>query len=105
MLTGITTINSMITVGINLHIELFIQLNKMFGIFGTVLEVYIIIGHPMYEQKVAMEFVCPCKGGCGFISFGIFFGSTHKAFHISTFKRNLLYGDGKKYELDFAEIY
>ena len=82
MLTGITTINSMITVGINLHIELFVQLNKMFGIFGTVLEVYIIISHSMYKQKVAMEFVCPCKGGCGFISFGIFFGSTHKAFRV-----------------------
>lgn len=54
MLAGIATINTMITIGVNLHVELFIQLYQMLGIFGTILEMNIIICHTVYQQEVTV---------------------------------------------------
>ena len=61
MLAGIATINTMITIGVNLHVELFIQLYQMLGIFGTILEMNIIICHTVYQQEVTVSLIRPCE--------------------------------------------
>lgn len=63
----------MVAVGVNLHIELFAELYQLFGIFGTVLEVYIVVCHAVYQQQVAVQLVGTGKGGTGLIAFGVFF--------------------------------
>lgn len=64
----------MVAVGVNLHIELFAELYQLFGIFGTVLEVYIVVCHAVYQQQVAVKLVGTGKGGTGLIAFGVSFG-------------------------------
>lgn len=44
----------MVAVGIYLHVELLAQLHQVLGILGTVLVVYIVVGHAMYQQQLAM---------------------------------------------------
>ena len=63
MVSGISAINAVIPVGIYLHVELFSKLHQVFGIFGTVLEVNVVICHTVYEQQVAMQFVGTGKSG------------------------------------------
>ena len=49
MLGGISSTDAVITVGIDVHIELFVQLNKRFAIFRCITQMYIIIGRTMNE--------------------------------------------------------
>ena len=48
--SGVSSINAMITVSVELHLEGFVELHQMLGIFGTLLEVDVIIGHAMNQQ-------------------------------------------------------
>ena len=50
MITGISAIDTVVAVCIELHIELLVQLYQMFCIFCTVLEMNIVIRHSMYQQ-------------------------------------------------------
>ena len=58
----------MVAVGVNLHLELFAELYQLFGIFGPVLEVYIVVCHAVYQQQVAVKLVGTGKGGTGLIA-------------------------------------
>ena len=55
MVAGIATINAMISVGVNLHIELVTRLHEGFGKLSRVLEVHVIIRHTMNQQEVALD--------------------------------------------------
>ena len=72
----------MVTVGIHLHVELFVQLYQMFCVFCTVLEMNIVISHTMYQQKVSVQLIGTSESGGTFIAFGILFGSTHETFSV-----------------------
>ena len=72
----------MVAVSINLHVELFAELYQLFGIFGTVLEMHIVVRHAVYQQQVAVQLVGTGKGGTGLIAFGVFFRCTHEAFAV-----------------------
>ena len=48
MLTRISAIDTVVTVGVDLHVELFSQLYQVLGILGDILKVYIIVGHAVY---------------------------------------------------------
>lgn len=50
VITGVSTIDTVVAVCIELHIELLVQLYQMFCIFCTVLEMNIVIRHSMYQQ-------------------------------------------------------
>ena len=63
MLTGISTVYSVIAIGINLHIKLFSELYQLLGILCTILEMNVVICHTVYEQQVAMQFVGTGKSG------------------------------------------
>lgn len=50
VITGVSAIDTVVAVCIELHIELLVQLYQMFCIFCTVLEMNIVIRHSMYQQ-------------------------------------------------------
>ena len=77
MIAGVSTIDTMVTVGIHLHVELFVQLYQMFCVFCTVLEMNIVISHTMYQLKVSVQLIGTSESGGTFIALGIFFGSKH----------------------------
>ena len=54
MQAGITSDNAVVAVGIDLHFELLAKLYQMLGIFGTILEMNIIICHTVYQQEVTV---------------------------------------------------
>ena len=55
MITGISSVNTVITVFINLHIELFTGLYQCFCIIHRLLEVYIIVSSSAHSNSL------PCK--------------------------------------------
>ena len=61
MVPGISAINAVIPVGIYLHVELFSKLYQVFGIFGTVLEVNVVICHTVYKEQVTVQVVCTAE--------------------------------------------
>ena len=50
MITGVSAIDTVVTVCIKLHIELLVQLHQVLCVFCTVLEMNIVIRHSMYQQ-------------------------------------------------------
>ena len=61
MIAGIATIDAVVAVGVDLHIELFVQLHQVFGIFRAVLEVDVVVRHAMNQQQVAMQLTARVK--------------------------------------------
>ena len=55
MMTGIAAKNTVISVGVNLHIKLVARLHESFSKFGRVLEVHIVIRHTMNQQEVTLD--------------------------------------------------
>ena len=53
MLARVATSNAMVTVGIYLHVKLLALLHQCFGIFGSILEVHVVVSHTMNQQQVA----------------------------------------------------
>lgn len=47
--TSITSVNAMVAIGVKLHLERFIELHQMLSIFGTLLEVDVVVGHAVYQ--------------------------------------------------------
>ena len=68
MITGVSTIDTMVAVGIHLHIELLVQLYQMFCVFCTVLEVNIVISHTMHQQEVSVQLIGTGESGGTFIA-------------------------------------
>ena len=50
MITGVSAIDTVVTVCIELHIELLVQLHQVLCVFCTVLDMNIVISHSMYQQ-------------------------------------------------------
>lgn len=55
MMTSIASINAMVTVRINLRVELIISLNKGFGKLRRVLIVNIVVRCAMDEEQVTLQ--------------------------------------------------
>ena len=49
MQARITSIDAMVSVGVNLHVELFALLNQGFTVFSRVPEVDVVVGHAMNQ--------------------------------------------------------
>ena len=49
MQARITSIDAMVSVGVNLHVELFALLNQGFTLFSRVPEVDVVVGHAMNQ--------------------------------------------------------
>ena len=55
MVSGVSAIDTMISVGIGKHHKWFVCLNQCLGIFGNVAEVYVVVGHTMTDQQASMQ--------------------------------------------------
>lgn len=51
MVASISAINAMITIGINIHVEILVSLHQRFGIFSRITEMNVIIGKSMTDKK------------------------------------------------------
>jgi hypothetical protein len=62
MLGGVSATDAVVTVSVNVHVELFVGLYKGFAIFRSVAKVYIVIGSTMHQEKFTMKFVYTVHG-------------------------------------------
>ncbi len=80
--TGVATVDAVVTVGVELHLEGLIQLYQLLGIFGAVLEVDVVVGHAMHEQEAAMQLLSAAEGGGEAVVLAILLGRAHEAFAV-----------------------
>lgn len=76
VMSGITTENAVITVGINLHIELDAGLYKSLCIFSTVLVMNIVVGSTMDKQKTAFQVCSSVYSRTGLVTVAVFLRRT-----------------------------
>jgi hypothetical protein len=62
MLGGISATDTVVTIGVDVHVELFVGLYKGFAIFRSIAKVYIVIGSTMHQKKFTMKFVYTVHG-------------------------------------------
>lgn len=82
MITGISARDTVVAVGIHLHVELDASLNQCFTVLGAVLVVNVVVGRTMYQQQVAVQLRSAENGRTGVVAFTVFFRGTHEAFGI-----------------------
>ena len=73
---------AVVPVCIYLHVELLACLYQCFGVFGQVAEVYVVIGHAVYEEQFAVQLVCMGHGRALLVSVAVLLGGTHVSFGI-----------------------
>ena len=81
MVAGVATEDEMVTVGINLHLELLVGLHISLAHLGAIAEVNIVVGSTVDQQEFAAEFVGTSDGRDGIIVF-VLLRSAHKTFGI-----------------------
>ena len=54
MLGSVPTTDSMVTIGVYVHIELLVGLYQCFGIFHAVAHVHVIVGHAVHEEQTTI---------------------------------------------------
>ena len=62
MLGSITSVDAMVTVRVDVHIELLVGLYQGFAIFRCVAQVYVIVCRAMYQEEFAMELIDTVHG-------------------------------------------
>ena len=55
MIAGVSTVNTMITIFVNLHFKLFTGLYQALSIIHCLLEMHIIIGCAMNQQQLPLQ--------------------------------------------------
>ena len=53
--TGVTSEDAVVAVGVGLHFELDVCLCELFGKFGCVLEMHIVVSQSVADEQVAMQ--------------------------------------------------
>ena len=72
----------MVSVGIELHIELFVMLNKFLYEFGRILKVHIIVGHPVNKKEFSFHLLHMVYWRVFIITAWIILGFSHITFGI-----------------------
>ena len=62
MLGGVSATDAVVTVGVDVHVELLVSLYECFAIFGCIAKMYIVIGSTMHQEKFTMKFVYAVHG-------------------------------------------
>ena len=57
VLGGVSATDAVVTVGVDVHVELLVGLYEGFAILRSVAEVYIIVCCAMHQEEFAMKFV------------------------------------------------
>ena len=76
MIAGISSIDTVVTVFVNLHFKLFTCLYQAFGIIHRLLEMYIIVGCSVDQQQLSLQILCQTDRRSGGITFKIFLWRT-----------------------------
>lgn len=62
MLGGVSSTDAMVPVRVDVHVELLVGLYKGFAIFGSVAQMYIVVGGAMHQEEFAMKIVYTVHG-------------------------------------------
>ena len=62
MQTGAASIDTVVAVCVDLHVKLLASLYKGFGIFGSILEMYVVVGQTVADKQVSVQLVGKCYG-------------------------------------------
>ena len=62
MLGSVSTIDAVVAVGVDVHVELLVGLNEGFAIFRSIAQMHIVVSGTMYQEEFAMELVYPVHG-------------------------------------------
>ena len=55
MATGVATKDAVVAIGVGLHFELDVCLRELFGKFGCILEMHVIVSQSVADEQVAMQ--------------------------------------------------
>ena len=53
--TGVATKDAVVAIGVGLHFELDVSLFELFGKFGCILEMHVIVSQSVADEQVAMQ--------------------------------------------------
>ena len=105
---GVATVDAVVAVGVDCHVELFVGLDKAFCQLVGVLYVYVVVCSTVAEKEVAFELADVVHGGIGVVAGSILCGRAHVAFGVNGIVVAPIgdggYGDGcSEYVMPFHE--
>jgi hypothetical protein len=62
MLGGVSATDAMVAVRVDVHVKLLVGLYECFTIFGSIAEVYVVVGCTMDDEELAMELIHTVHG-------------------------------------------
>ena len=82
MVAGISSEDTVITVGVNLCIKLDVCLYQCFTVLHEILQVYVVVCTSMDEQQLSFQLGCTADGRRSLVTVTIFLRCAHEAFGI-----------------------
>ena len=76
VVAGVSTIDAVIAIGVDLHVKRLVGLHQRLRHFSAVAEMHIVIGSAVNEQEITMEFI-HTSYGIDSVVVSVFLGSTH----------------------------
>ena len=82
MATGITAVDGVVAVGVNLHVELLAGLHEGFGVLGGIAEVDVVVGHAVDEQQTPLQLRGAQQGRCLVVAAAVLLRRPHETLGI-----------------------